>query len=85
MKKILAKAIYAVFGKSIEAERRQWKRQCVEMQDLLNVSRKMREEHGFSVESINDRLRPALLEYERGRYDSARDYAHSQIFTCIAI
>ena len=36
MKKILAKAIYAVFGKSIEAERRQWKRHCVEMQNALN-------------------------------------------------
>ena len=36
MKKILAKAIYAVFGKSIEAERRQWKRHCVEMQNELN-------------------------------------------------
>lgn len=32
MKKILAKAIYAVFGKSIEAERRH----CVEMQNALN-------------------------------------------------
>lgn len=32
MKKILAKAIYAVFGK----ERRQWKRHCVEMQNALN-------------------------------------------------
>lgn len=36
MKKILAKAIYAIFGKSIEAERRQWKRHCVEMQNALN-------------------------------------------------
>ena len=36
MKKILAKAIYAVFGKSIEVERRQWKRHCVEMQNALN-------------------------------------------------
>ena len=36
MKKIIAKAIYAIFGKSIEAERRQWRRHCVEMQNALN-------------------------------------------------
>ena len=54
------------------------------MQNLLDVTRKMRE-MGFSVETINDRLRPALVSYKRERYEQAKDYAHAPIFTCIAI
>lgn len=58
--------------------------QCAAMQDLLNVNRKMRD-LGFRRDSINDRLRPAFIEYKRGRYERAKDYAHSPLFTCIAI
>lgn len=36
MKKILARAIYAVFGKSIEAERAEWRKHCMDMQNELN-------------------------------------------------
>lgn len=85
MRKIICRIIEGLFPNKVAELKAERKAQREAMQDLLNVSRKMREEHGFSVESINDRLRPALLEYKRGRYDSARDYAHSQIFTCIAI
>lgn len=85
MRKIIARIIEKLFQNEVAKIKAERKAQREAMQDLLNVSRKMREVHGFSVESINDRLRPALLEYKRGRYDKAMDYAHSQIFTCIAI
>lgn len=54
MKKILAKAIYAIFGKSIEAERRQWKRHCVEMQNALNEEHHKR--FGWYVSAPDHRL-----------------------------
>ena len=60
------------------------KEQFAAMQELLNVNRKMRD-LGFRRDSINDRLRPAFIEYKRGRYERVKDYAHSPIFTCIAI
>ena len=58
--------------------------QCAAMQVLLDSCKQMRKK-GISPESINDRLKPALIEYKRGRYDKAKDYAHAPIFTCIAI
>lgn len=84
MKKIICKILEHVFpGETnrIKAERRA-KRDA--MQELLDVSRKMRE-RGFCTNTINDRLDPALKCYKRGRYERAKDYAHSPIFTCIAI
>lgn len=36
MKKFLARAIYAVFGKSIAAERAEWRKHCMDMQNELN-------------------------------------------------
>ena len=36
MKKILAKALWAIFGTRIARERAEWRKHCIEMQNELN-------------------------------------------------
>lgn len=48
MKKILARVIYAVFGKSIKAERAEWRKHCMDMQAELNENNWAR--HGWYVD-----------------------------------
>lgn len=84
MKKIICKILEIVFPGETNRIKTERRAKHDAMQELLDVNRKMRE-RGFCRESINDRLDPALNCYKRGRYERAKEYAHSPIFTCIAI
>ena len=48
MKKIIAKLIYAVFGKLIERRREEWRQHCEELQNELNKNNRAR--YGWSVD-----------------------------------